>query len=723
MKRSIAYLLSLCLTPAWAGNYLVSTPRTSLIVTADNGKAPLFQFYGSKVTNAQEVFDAGMALNRPSYPAFGLHTDGEKAITIQQPDGNMTLDLVVDHVDQTTDSEGRLLRIVMRDKVYPIKVTQVFKAYNQTDVISTWVEIQNSGRKAVKLLKYNSAFISLPRGDNYMSHQHGAWAAENFVEEERLTNGQKVISNRNGLQNTQEDSPSLMISEDGRLSETSGKVLGATLAWSGNYKLKVDAKNKSLSLIAGINEEESAYQLEGGQTFTTPELCMTFSNEGKGGVSRALHRWARQYKLNQGTKPRDILLNSWEGVYFNITEDKMKEMMKDWASIGGELFVMDDGWFGDKYPRNNDHSSLGDWMVNKKKLPNGIGALVKEATADGLKFGIWIEPEMSNTKSEFFEKHPDWVLRAKNREVSTGRGGTQIVLDLTNPKVQDFVFHVVDDLMTENPDIAYIKWDCNAPLMDYGSPYLPADKQSQIYIDYQLGLLKTLKRIRAKYPKLVMQDCSSGGGRINYGMLPYFEEFWGSDDTDAKMRLFIQWGELNYFPAMAMACHVSAERNHQTGRLTPIKFRMDLAMTGRLGMELQPSQMSKEDFNFAKRGIAAYKQIRDVVQMGDLYRLHSPYEGDGVASLMYVSQNKSRAAFFAYNYNYLINQKIPAVYLGGLDPNRNYRIKDLTPWNEQKPCSLDGKVISGKTLMEVGLNLRSLINYNDASVALELVAE
>ena len=330
---------------------------------------------------------------------------------------------------------------------------------------------------------------------------------------------------------------------------------------------------------------------------------------------------------------------------------------------------------------------------------------------------------MSDTKSELFEKHPDWVLRGKNRELSTGRGGSQIVLDLTNPKVQDFVFHVVDDLMTENPDIAYIKWDCNAPLMDYGSPYLPADKQSQIYVDYQLGLIKTLKRIRAKYPKLVMQDCSSGGGRINYGLLPYFEEFWGSDDTDAKMRLFIQWGELNYFPAMAMAAHVSAERNHQTGRLTPIKFRMDLAMTGRLGMELQPSQMSKEDFNFAKRGIAAYKQIRNVVQMGDLYRLHSPYEGDGVASLMYVSEDKSRAAFFAYNYNYLINQKIPAVQLGGLDPDRNYRIKDLTPWNVKKPCSLDGKVISGKTLMAVGLNLRSIIYYNDASVALELVAE
>ncbi|MDY6240574.1 MAG: alpha-galactosidase [Prevotella sp.] len=722
MRKPLAVLLSLCLTPAWAGNYLVSTPHTSLMITADKDHAPLFQFYGAKVTNAQEVIDAGMALNRPSYPAFGLHTNGEKAIAMQQPDGNMTLDLVVDHVDETTDSEGRLLRVVMRDKIYPVEVTQVFKAYNQTDVISTWVEIKNNGRKAVRLLKYNSAFLSLPRGDNYMSHQHGAWAAENFVDEERVTNGEKVIANRNGLQNTHEDSPSLMISEDGALRETSGKVLGATLAWPGNYKLKVDAKNTSLSLIAGINEEETPYLLEGGQTFTTPELCMTYSDEGKGGVSRALHRWARQYKLHNGQTPRDILLNSWEGVYMNITEDKMKEMMKDWANIGGELFVMDDGWFGDKYPRSNSQG-LGDWMVDKKKLPNGIGALIKEATADGIKFGIWIEPEMTNTKSELFEKHPDWVLRGKGRELTTGRGGTQVVLDLTNPKVQDFVFHVVDDLMTENPDIAYIKWDCNAPLMDYGSPYLPADKQSQIYIDYQLGLIKTLKRIRAKYPKLVIQDCASGGGRINYGVLPYFDEFWGSDDTDAKMRLFIQWGELNYFPAIAMGSHVSAERNHQTHRVTPIKFRMDVAMTGRLGMELQPSQMSKEDLAFAKRGIAAYKQIRDVVQLGDIYRLHSPYDGDGVASWMYASEDKSHAALFAYNFDFMKNQKIPAVQLGGLDPNRNYRIKDLTPWNEKKPCRLDGKVISGKTLMEVGLNLRPLINACDASVALELTAE
>ena len=401
----------------------------------------------------------------------------------------------------------------------------------------------------------------------------------------------------------------------------------------------------------------------------------------------------------------------------------MQEMMKDWASIGGELFVMDDGWFGDKYPRNNDRQGLGDWMVNKTKLPNGIGSLVRTAQDNGMKFGIWIEPEMANTKSELFERHPDWVLQGRGRDISTGRGGTQVVLDMANPKVQDFVFRLVDDLMTQHPDIAYIKWDCNAPLMDYGSPWLAADRQSQLYVDYQLGLIKTLKRIREKYPRLVIQDCASGGGRINYGLLPYFEEFWGSDDTDAKMRLFIQWGESAFFPAIGMGSHVSAERNHQTHRSTPMKFRTDLAMTGRFGMELQPSQMSAEDLAFAKRGIAAYKKIRNVVQLGDLYRLDSPYDGDGISALMYVSESKDQAAFFAFNFNFAINQKIPTVLLNGLDPDRRYRIKDLTPHNQQKPCALDGKIVSGRTLMTAGLALMPLLKSNDASLALELTAE
>ncbi len=725
MKKTATLITAaLVATQAFAQDYMVQTPNSTMVITAHKGGQPTFQYYGGKITDARSVMEAGIAMNRSAYPFLGRHAPGEKALAIQQADGNMMLDMVIQEVNESQSNDGQLLSIVMKDKKYPVQVVQNFKAWSGTDVITTWVEISNQGKKPMRLLKYYSAFLTFARGDNWIGHQHGTWGAESFVTEEPVANGQKVIANRNGLQNTQEDSPSLMLGMDGPLQENSGRVLGATLAWTGSYKLKVDARNQTLSLMAGINEDMSSYLLDGGQTLTTPELCMAFSNNGMGEVSRQFHRWARKYKLSQGDRLRDILLNSWEGVYFDITEPKMQEMMQDWAKIGGELFVMDDGWFGsEKYPRNHDRQGLGDWSTNKQKLPNGVPGLIKIAKENGIKFGIWIEPEMANTTSELYEKHPDWILHYDGATPSTGRGGTQVVLDLTNPEVQDFVFNVVDNLMTENPDLAYIKWDCNAPMMDQGSDYLPADKQQQINVDYQLGLIKVLQRIRAKYPRLVIQDCSSGGGRINYGMLPYFEEFWGSDDTDAKMRARIQWGESMFFPAMAMACHVSAERNHQTGRVTPLKLRLDMAMAGRFGMELQPSHMNAADLDLARRGVEAYKRIRPIVQLGDLYRLLSPYDGDGLSSLMYVSEDKSRAVFFAYNLDYRINQEMPQVRLGGLDPNRNYRITDLTPRNAAHPCGMNGRVISGRTLLEGGIGLYHLINGLDASCALELVAE
>ena len=445
---------------------------------------------------------------------------------------------------------------------------------------------------------------------------------------------------------------------------------------------------------------------------------MTYSSEGKGGVSRAFHRWARAYKLNQGNKERDILLNSWEGVYFNVNQEGMDQMMKDMSAMGGELFVMDDGWFGDKYPRNDDKTSLGDWTVCKEKLPEGIGGLLASAKKHNIKFGIWIEPEMANTKSELFEKHPDWVLSQDNRPLTTGRGGSQVVLDLTNPEVQNFVFGVVDKLMTEYPEIAYIKWDANAALMNYGSHYLPSQKQSHIYIEYHRGMNKVLERIRAKYPNLVIQACASGGGRVNYGFLPYFNEFWTSDDTDALQRIYMQWGVSNFYPSIAMASHVSANRNHQTGRILPLKYRFDVAMSARLGMEIQPKDMTDADKAFAGRAIAAYKKIRPVVQFGDLYRLVSPYDKKGIASLMYATPEKDKAVLFVYKTEHFLNQLMPDVVLSGLDENKTYRITDLTPENEQKPSALNGKVISGKILKEAGLSVASALRAEYSSLAL-----
>lgn len=703
-----------------AKDYLVSTRHTSLLIKADEGKQARFQYYGTRIAENEidGIYNAGLAYWAETYPCFGISSYGEKAFAVAHSDGNMSVDLVVEGVRQYSDEEADITEITLKDKVYPLVVKQYYKAYKGTDIISTWVEITNNAKKALTLYKFASASLPVKRADNWLTHFHGTWGAENMMEEEKLTNGQKVIANKEGIRNTQTDNPSFMLTLDGCPQEENGRVIGASLAWSGNYLMKIIADNSRINVIAGINEEVSHYILEPKETFVTPELAMTYSSEGKGGVSRAFHRWARAYKLNQGNKERDILLNSWEGVYFNVNQEGMDQMMKDMSAMGGELFVMDDGWFGDKYPRNDDKTSLGDWTVCKEKLPEGIGGLLASAKKHNIKFGIWIEPEMANTKSELFEKHPDWVLSQDNRPLTTGRGGSQVVLDLTNPEVQDFVFGVVDKLMTEYPEIAYIKWDANAALMNYGSHYLPSQKQSHIYIEYHRGMNKVLERIRAKYPNLVIQACASGGGRVNYGFLPYFNEFWTSDDTDALQRIYMQWGVSNFYPSIAMASHVSANRNHQTGRVLPLKYRFDVAMSARLGMEIQPKDMTDADKAFAGRAIAAYKKIRPVVQFGDLYRLVSPYDKKGIASLMYATPEKDKAVLFVYKTEHFLNQLMPDVVLSGLDENKTYRITDLTPENEQKPSALNGKVISGKILKEAGLSVASALRAEYSSLAL-----
>ena len=706
----------------FAQDYLVSTPNTSLLIKATPGETVKIQYYGSKIENSdiQGIYDAGMVFNADSYPAFGLQTMGEKAIAATQPDGNMSLDLKIEQVKQYPTKDGEVTEILLKDKVYPFEIKQYYKAYQGTDIISTWIEIMNNGKKSVTLYRFVSAYLPVQRGDNWLTHFHGHWGAENMLEEEKLTNGQKVISNKDGLVNTETDNPSFMLSIDGKPQEEYGHILGGTLAWTGNYLLKMDITNTKLNIIAGINEENSHYKLESKETFKTPEFAMTYSTSGKGGVSRAFHRWARMYKLSHGNVERDILLNSWEGVYFKVNQEGMDQMMKSFSALGGELFVMDDGWFGNKYSRDRGDSSLGDWTVNKKKLPLGIEGLIASAKKHKIKFGLWIEPEMSNTKSELFEKHPEWILQCKNRPLSTGRGGTQIVLDLTNPEVQDFVFSVIDNLMTHYPEIAYMKWDANSCMLDYGSPYLPKEKQSHLYIEYHRGLNNVLERIRAKYPQLILQACAGGGGRINYGILPYFDEFWTSDDTDALQRVYLQWGVSCFYPAIAMAAHVSADKNHQTGRYLPLKFRFDVAMSGRLGMEMQPEDMTEADKEFTQRAIQAYKGIRPIVQFGDLYRLISPYENKGVASLMYVAPEKDRAVFYAYKMNHFINMTIPNVKMNGLDPQKKYQLIDLTPLSKNKPCSLHNKIISGKILMEKGIALQTLLKNEYSSIALEL---
>ena len=619
----------------------LSTPETSLVIDAPQGGELKYVYYGAKLNDADlNQIDAVRTCNQAAYPVYGMNTPAETALSVCHADGNMSTQLVVESVATTKADKTQEVTVRLKDKVYPFYVNVCYRAYQDVDIIETWTEITNEEKKPVVLNQFASAYLPIRRGNVWLSSLYGSWANEGRLAQEPLEPGMKVIKNKDGVRNSHTAHAEVMFSLDGRPQENVGRTIGAALCYTGNYKLRIDTDDSEYhQFFAGINEENSQYHLQKGETFATPVLALTYSDEGLSGASRNFHRWGRTYKLAHGDKPRKILLNSWEGVYFDINQQGMEQMMADIESMGGELFVMDDGWFGDKYQRNSDNSSLGDWVVDTRKLPEGIEGLLRDAKKHHVGFGIWIEPEMSNTTSELYEKHPEWIVKAPQRDPVLGRGGTQVVLDLGNPEVQDFVFGVVDDLMSKYPEIEYIKWDANMAIMNHGSNYLTADNQS-----------------------------ASGGGRANWGYLPWFDEFWVSDNTDALQRIYMQWGTSYFFPAIAMASHISSAPNHQVFRTVPIKYRIDVAMSGRLGMEIQPKNMTEEEKEICRKAIADYKMIRPVVQFGDY------------------------------------NQHLPRVRMAGLDPAKMYRVKELNRIDNE-PLPFEGKSYSGKFLMENGLEI------------------
>ena len=724
---SLCILCLLCTLGAKAEKVSLSTPNNTLVVDVWKGGEPKFVYYGAKLAQRDLT-----ALPDPSnanwshlelYPAYGAtHTMSETAIAMRHADGNLSSNLVVESYATTSVADkapngnsrsGQLLTIRMKDSLYPVYVNLYYLAYNDVDMIECWSDITNKEKNAVTLTQFYSSCMPIRRGNVYCTHFHGSWASEAQLIEDRLENGILEIKNKDGLRNATTDRQEVMFSLDGPADESKGDVIGAALMYSGNYRVTVDTDDTEFHyFFAGINPDNSEYHLKKGETFTTPHVAYTFSREGTGGASRSYHRWARRYQLRHADQERNILLNSWEGVYFDINHEGMNQMMADIKSMGGELFVMDDGWFGKKYRRLTDNAALGDWVVDTEKLPEGIERLLSDAKKNGVKFGIWIEPEMANTTSELYEKHPEWIIKAPGREPVMGRGGTQVVLDLCNPKVQDYVFSIVDNLLTKYPEIAYIKWDANAPIMNHGSQYLPMADQSHLYIKYHEGLIKVCERIRAKFPDVVIQDCASGGGRANYGLLPYFDEFWVSDNTDGLQRIYMQWGTSYFFPAIAMASHISAVPNHAVFRTTHLKFRCDVAMSGRLGMEIQPKNMTDEEKAICRQAISDYKMVRPVVQFGDLYRLYSPYRNyaspygnkGNLASLMYVSEDKQKAVFYWYKLECFKDEHFPRVKMQGLNPSKMYKVHELNRIDKD-PLYCEGKSYSGQYLMDNGLEV------------------
>ena len=704
--KSIALILMTVALPAMAEKVSVNTKGMSLILDVENGKPAQYLYFGTKL-NSNDLQNLKVATDgrMDAYPAYGLNTPAEAALAMRHSDGNLSTALVATGCDVKNEGNASVTTVHLKDPVYNIKVDLKYRAYNDVDMIEAWTEILNGEKGTVTLTTFASAMLPIRRGDVWMSHLSGTWAAEGQLSHEKLQPGEFVIRNNDGTRNSHTDHAEVMFSLDGKGQENAGNVIGAALVYSGNYKLKTVTDDTEYHyFFAGINEQNSEYHLKKGETFKTPALALTYSTQGLSGASRNFHKWGRKYILAHGDKVRDILLNSWEGVYFDINKKGMDQMMADIQSMGGELFVMDDGWFGTKYPRVTDNCALGDWVVDTKKLPNGIEGLLGDARKNQVKFGIWIEPEMTNTTSMLYEKHPDWVIKAPKRDAVLGRGGTQLVLDLSNPKVQDFVFGVVDNLLTKYPDIAYIKWDANMPIMNHGSQYLSAADQSHLYIAYHQGFTKVVDRIRAKYKDVVIQCCASGGGRANWGMLRGFDEFWVSDNTDAMQRIYMQYGTSYFFPAIAMASHISAVPNNTVFRTTSLKYRIDVAMSGRLGMEIQPKNMTDEEKALCRKAISEYKEIRPVVQFGDLYRLVSPYDNQGLSSIMYVSEAKDKAVFYWWKLANFYNVHLPRVKMAGLDENKMYKVKELDVI-DNKPLDCEGKSYSGKYLMEHGLEM------------------
>jgi len=724
MKKTLlifgAVLMSLY---AQAKEYAIHTPNSTLIVSASEGEVPYFLYYGSRA-EVEDIKASGRALTKQeAYPAYGTRCDKPFASLVKQHDGDNAVKLVVEKVSDSTNGNITTLSILLRDVAHPTFAVKLnYSAYSDCDIVKMNTEYINEGKKPIVLQKYMSAFLPIQSDNCVLLHLDGATKNECDENIEPLTNGIRVIASQIGSRVAMHDNASFMLGLDGRLDETNCPVVAGTLVWMGNFHFEFHntlLDSAKTLFMGGINPAASDYTLAGKKSLSTPEMVFTYATNGKGEATRNLHRWARKYQLLDGTKEREILLNSWEGVHFDTTEANLEPMVKDFAALGGEMFVVDDGWFGPKYPRNDAKSSLGDWGVATSKLPNGIRPLIDLTHKNGMKFGIWIEPEMVNVNSELYEKHPDWVLRHPDFEPTCGRGGGQLLLDLTNPKVQDFVFGVVDNILSENPDVYYIKWDNNMNMSNTQSLYLPKALQSNLQVDFTLALEKILKRIRAKYPQVVIQLCASGGARMNYGFMPYFQEMWTSDQTDAYHRILIQWGSLNFFPSNMLAAHVGSAYSKYTQRLIPIKFRFDVASMCRLGMEMVPSQLNDVEREYAKRAIAEYKVIRPVVQQGDLYRLISPYEGDkNFTSLMYVNEAKNRAVVFVYRHLIWRELSDPIIRLQGLKPDAKYRIREVAPEFENAPIALDGKVVSGKILMQEGIVIPELTKWYKSNVAL-----
>ena len=602
------------------------------------------------------------------------------------------------------DREADTLEIVLKDELKNLKIKLFYTVFNEIDVISKRAEIINNSDDKIEIMSAYSGALNLFENEKYeMIQLTGSWGRERQIYRYPVKYGFQGIDSKRHT-SSHFFNPFIAIAEK-NADETQGEVFGMNLLYSGNFSALTDVDSYGTArVLMGINPFDFGWKLAKDETFSTPELIMVRSGEGIGEMSRVFHKLYRT-RLIRGKfrdAERPILINSWEAMFFDFTEDKILNTAKKAKECDMDLLVLDDGWFG---KRNDDKSSLGDWFVNKEKLPNGIDGLAKKINDMGLKFGLWFEPEMISKKSELFEKHPDWMIQIKGRFPSEHRN--QNFLDLSNPEVCEFVYHSVADMLKKAP-ISYVKWDYNRNASEMGSLYLSEERQQELSHRYYLNLYGILERLVTDFPDVLFEGCSGGGGRFDPAMLSYFPQMWGSDDSDAVERLFIQYGTSLCYPVSTIGAHVSAVPNHQLARTTPLKLRGNVAMAGQFGYELDLGKASEEDISVIREQIKTYKIIRNTVQKGDMYRLASPFEGDHVA-WNFVSEDKSKCVMFHYVIKGKVFKGIYRVKLQGLLKDADYMEINSK------------KIYSGESLMYVGLPFGEQEDYSSDMLILEKI--
>jgi len=645
-------------------------------------------------------------VNKSEYSCCGTGDFRTNALQIRTIKGNITTDIrYVSHKiykgkpqipalpsTYADDNEATTLELICLDSYSGAEVTLFYTVYENQPIITRHAKIRNMSSERFTIERAFSSCVDIDDTGFDLVHLWGKWAKECNFERREPIHGIQTIASKRGCSSHMHNPFVALVSKDA--TETVGQAYGFSFVYSGNFAADIEKDNNDcIRLIMGINPVDFSWTLDADEEFYTPEVVMAYSDCGIGEMSRAYHKLYRN-NLCRGEwkqKNRPVLVNNWEATYFKFDEIKLYDIAKEAAELGVEMFIMDDGWFG---KRDNDKSSLGDWFVNEKKLQGGLAPLVDKINALGLKFGIWFEPEMISPISELYEAHPDWCIHITGREKTKSRN--QLVLDMSRKEVRDYLFDVMSAVL-DSANIEYIKWDFNRPLTEIGNDILLPERQKELPHRYMLGLYELLERLIKAYPHVLLEGCASGGGRFDPAMLYYSPQIWTSDDTDAIERIGIQFGTSIVYPASSMGAHVSAVPNHQAGRITSLKTRGDIAMSGVFGYELDLCKFTDEEKEIVKKQIIDYKKYAGTVLYGDLYRIITPAESKDKAAWIYVSPDKKEAVL-TYVVIRTTIYMLHIVKFQGLDPMRNYCIEQT------------GETFRGDVLMNVGYKFPKRFN-------------